>query len=111
MEDNNLEILPETVESGASKRGKYKRQRNLVQYRDLSDEQFEERMSKKAFNADSSKDFEERIAKKWAEFEEDYDLSDLKINDKDALRALIQAQISLEDYEQALYRMRKEGVE
>lgn len=90
--------------------GKMKRQRNLGQYKDLSDTEFEELMTKKAMGVEPSRVFEERIAKKWAEFEEDYDLSDLKINDRDTLRALIQTQISLEDSEQLYFKLRSEGL-
>jgi hypothetical protein len=34
----------------------------------------------------------------------------MKINDHEALRALVQAQISLEDYEQYVYKARQEGM-
>jgi hypothetical protein len=90
--------------------GKKRRQRNLRQYKDLSDEQFEEVIAKKALGIEPSVEFEKRISKKWAEFEEDYDLSDLKINDRDTLRALIQTQISLEDCEQLYFKIRSEGL-
>lgn len=82
--------------------------RNLRQYKDLSDEEFEERMAQKQIDAEPSIDFEARIKKKLSTFEEDYDLSDLKINDREILRALIQALISLEDYEQIMYKFKKE---
>jgi hypothetical protein len=82
--------------------------RNLRQYKDLTDEEFEERMAQKQIDAEPSKDFEDRIKKKLSTFEEDYDLSDLKINDREILRALIQALISLEDYEQVMYKLKKE---
>jgi hypothetical protein len=84
--------------------GKVKRQRNLGQYKDLSDADFEALMTKKALGIEPSRVFEERIAKKWAEFEQDYDLSDLKINDRDTLRNLIQSQLNLEDLEQHLFQ-------
>jgi hypothetical protein len=84
------------------------RMRNLRQYKDLSDEEFEERMAQKQLDAEPSKDFEDRIKKKLETFEQDYDLSDLKINDKEILRALIQCIISLEDYEQVMYKLKKE---
>lgn len=85
-----------------------KQMRNLVQYRDLSDEEFEEIWLKKLQGVSQSDEFEERINQKLEDFEQDYDLSDLKINDRAALRALIQAFISLEDYEQLLYEYRSE---
>jgi hypothetical protein len=43
-------------------------------------------------------------------FSEDYDLTDLKINDWEVLRGLIRDIISLEDYEQLLFQIRNEGV-
>ncbi len=82
--------------------------RNLRQYKDMTDEEFEERMAQKQLDAEPSLDFEARIKKKLLTFEEDYDLSDLKINDKEILRALIQSLISLEDYEQIMYKLKKE---
>ena len=41
---------------------------------------------------------------------DDYDLSDMKINDRDALRALIQAQLTLEAFEQQSFALRSSGV-
>jgi hypothetical protein len=80
--------------------------RNLKQYKDLTDEKFEELYIDKALNLHPSMEFEKRIERKIKEFEKDYDLGDLKINDRETLRALTQAIISLEDYEQGLYKMR-----
>lgn len=105
MGDFNDEILPEE-EISKKKSGKINRQRNLRQYKNLSDEEFNEKMANKSLGLEVSQAFEQKIAKKLQEFEQDYDLSDLKINDKDALRALIQAQISLEEYEQKMYVLR-----
>jgi hypothetical protein len=80
--------------------------RNLVQYRDMSEEEFDELWEKRIANAQPSADFEKRIQKKIEEFSQDYDIDDLKINDKESLRALVQAVIALEDYEQILFRLR-----
>jgi hypothetical protein len=90
--------------------GKLKRQRHLKQYSDLTDDQFEQKMKQKALGMNISDEFEKRISKKLDEFNADYDLSDLKINDRDALRALIQAHLTLEDYEQDLFKLRTGGV-
>lgn len=111
MSDPNDELVLDDGQSKQKKKasGKIDRMRNLVQYRDLSDEKFEEVMRNKEVGMEHSEALEVRIEKKLAEFEEDYDLSDMKINDKDALRALIQAQITLEDYEQLLFSIRKQG--
>lgn len=84
--------------------------RNLTQYRNLSDDEFDELMAKKELDVEPSADFERRIQIKLKDFEKDYDLTDLKINDMEALRALIQAIISLEDYEQTVFKLRQGGV-
>lgn len=90
--------------------GKLKRMRNMRQYKNLSDEKFNEIVLKKSLGIEQSKEFEKRIQKKLDEFNNDYDLSDLKINDRDTLRALIQAQITLEDYEQFQFKNRLAGI-
>ena len=99
-----------TEEEIKAKQGKIKRQRNLPQYKNLSEDEFQAKMAQKALGIDVSAEFEKRIAKKYAEFDNDYDLSDLKINDREALRALIQAVITLEDYEQYLFKLRSAGI-
>jgi len=93
-----------------AKKGKLARLKGLKQYRGLSSEEFDKVMAQKALGIDISEEFEKRIANKMQEFDNDYDLSDLKINDKDILRALIQAQITLEDYEQFQFKVRSAGI-
>lgn len=83
--------------------------RNLYQYKEMSDEDFDALWEKKSSNESMSKDFEDRIAKKLEEFSQDYDVDDLKINDKETLRAFIQAIIALEDYERLVFDIRTEG--
>jgi hypothetical protein len=95
------------------RRGKSKnpnKMRNLSQYKDMSDEEFNKLMEVKQIEVQTSKQFENRIEDKLAKFEEDYDLTDLKINDREILRALVQSLISLEDYEQMLFQVRGAGV-
>jgi hypothetical protein len=87
---------------------KYKRLRNLPQYKRLSEDEFEEAMLKRENDNQPSADFERRIELRLKKFEADYDTSDMKINDLETLRALVQAQIALEDYEQAVYRLRQD---
>lgn len=84
--------------------------RNLPQYRDMPQDEFDTLMEKKAIGVEPSLVFERRIEEKLARFEEDYDLTDLKVNDKEVLRGLVQAIISLEDYEQFVFKLRAEGV-
>ncbi len=104
--DENYELESEEELSEKKKKGKIKRQRNLPQYKNLSDDAFSKIMEEKSLTMGISEDFEKKIQKKLAEFEEDYDLSDLKINDRDTLRALIQAHLSLEYYEQKMFVVR-----
>jgi hypothetical protein len=89
---------------------KKKRMKNLIQYQDMPDEEFDNIMEEKELNIVKSQDFEKQIEKRLSEFEQDYDLNDLKINDKATLRALVQAVISLEDYEQYLNNLRGAGI-
>lgn len=109
MEENDLEVVPEH-EVKNKRSGKINRMRNLGQYKGLSDEEFDRAMEKKQVGLDASEAFEKQIAKKLAEFEVDYDLSDLKINDRDLLRALIQKQLRLEAYEQHLFKIQSQGI-
>ena len=91
-------------------RGKSKgSKRNLPQYRGMSDEEFDRMFEETQYNVGISKDFEDRIAKKIDEFSQDYDIDDLKINDKETLRAFVQAIIALEDYERIIFNIRSEG--
>lgn len=80
--------------------------RNLKQNQDLTDEEFDKMYDEKYFSIEKSRVFEKRIEQKLQEFSDEYDLTDLKINDRAALRALIQAFIALEDYEQLLFGLR-----
>jgi hypothetical protein len=84
--------------------------RNLVQFKGMSDDEFEEYWTKLAVGAVPVQEFEARIETKMKELENDYDFSEMKINDKVLLRNLCQALIQLEDYEQISYRLRTEGV-
>ena len=82
--------------------------RNLVQYRDLSEEDFEKVWNEYSTGVVTNKEFENRIKDKINEFSKDYDLDDLKANDMLTLRALAQAYITLEDYERYSYIIRTE---
>jgi hypothetical protein len=87
------------------------RLRHLKQYQELSDEDFDSLFEKMQVTPQSAENFEKRIKEKLLEFEDDYDFSEMKINDKSTLRALIQAIISLEDFEQHLFLLRKDITE
>lgn len=102
MDDLNFDSGDEEKKVKA-KKGKFSRMRHLKQFQDLSEDQFDQKMAQKALGLEVSEEFEKQIEKKLAEFAEDYDLSDLKINDRDSLRALIQAHLALERYEQQMF--------
>jgi len=85
--------------------------RNLKQYKDLSDEKFKEVMEEfdNAITVVDYEDFEERVIEKLEEFGKDYDLSDMKFNDMETLRALCQAIVALEDWEEEMFALRATG--
>jgi hypothetical protein len=94
----------------AEKRQQSKAQvRNLAQYKNMSEDDFEKMFEERQYSITLSKTFEDRIQKKIDEFSQDYDIDDLKINDKETLRAFVQAIISLEDYERLVFDIRTEG--
>ena len=80
--------------------------RNMKQYRSLTDEEFDKMFSDREKTSPDLEEFEARIAKKLQEFSQDYDIDDLKINDKETLRAFIQTIIALEDYERFIFNIR-----
>lgn len=88
----------------------YKKYRSLTQYRDLTDEEFEEAMKNKDLDKKYKVGWERKINAKWEEFEKDYDLTDLKPNDKAALRALIQVILRIEEYELQQNKISWEGI-
>lgn len=80
--------------------------RNMKQYKSLSEEDFDKMFEEKQKAISIDRNFEERIQKKIAEFAQDYDIDDLKINDKETLRAFVQTIIALEDYEAFMFDVR-----
>lgn len=93
--------------------------RNLAQYKNMSDKEFahhmkereERRILKAAVPQQVDKTISERAKEKVEEFEEDYDLSDLKYNDREALDSLINATIMLEDLESQIHRIQHSGID
>jgi hypothetical protein len=83
--------------------------RNLKQYKNLTDDEFDEKFIKKAMNVETNRDWEKRIQIKLEEFRKDYDLDDLKINDIQGLRALASSVIRLEDYDTIIGKLLEEG--
>ena len=81
--------------------------RNLWQYKDLSDEEFNERFGQLTQGISTSVAWEDRIADKIKQFGADYDLDELNSNDMMLLRSLAQSFISLEDFELITYNIRE----
>ena len=84
--------------------------KNLRQYQGLSEEEFDEvfvKIEEQAIEANVNIEAQEKeIEDKLAEFGEDYDLTDMKVNDRIILRNLVQAIISLETLEDTFLRLR-----
>lgn len=83
-----------------------KRLKNLKQNQGLTEDEFDKMYEDKYLSVEKSRVFEKRIQEGLKEFDNEYDLTDMKVNDKASLRALIQGVIALEDYEQILFRLR-----
>jgi hypothetical protein len=84
--------------------------RNLWQYRNLTDEEFNEKFGKLTEGIQTSQVWEDRIADKIKQFGEDYDLDELNSNDKLLLRSLAQSFLSLEDFELITYNIRQKSI-
>lgn len=84
--------------------------RNLQQYKNYTDDEFDEYYSQKIAGIVINQEFEKRIQRKINEFSKDYALDELNSNDKLLLRALAQAMINLEDSEIESYTIRAEGI-
>lgn len=88
-----------------------KKLKNSKTYQDLSEEELIEMVESKSSLFEN--DFEEyklRIEKKMKEFEIDYDLSNMKFNDVEQLKALCTSLVTLEDYELLSFELRREGL-
>lgn len=87
----------------------YKKAKNLIQFKDAGDfESIGEQEVLEQTDSEQKSDQESEIQKKIEEFGDDYDLTDMKVNDKIVLRQLIQAIISLESLEDTFMRLRKD---
>jgi hypothetical protein len=84
-----------------------KQLRNLKQYEDMSDEEFDAIFANKGAAEINYEALEADIEKRLVEFEEDYDLSDMKINDRIVLRNLVVSMISLEALEEQFVGLRE----
>jgi hypothetical protein len=83
--------------------------RNLAQYKNMPEDEFEDLFEKKRAGVESNTGFENRVNRKIKEISSSYELDDMNSNDIVTLRSLAQALINLEDYEQAAYNLRADG--
>ncbi len=86
-----------------------KQLRNLRQYADMTDEEFEEMFESLKEEELDEAALEAEIEKGLSDFEDDYDLSDMKINDRIVLRNLVISMISLEALEK-LFVVQRENL-
>jgi len=84
--------------------------RHLPQFAALSEVEFEEKYAKLVMGVKYDREWEKRIILKMKQFEVDYDLSDLKINDLTNLRLLASAQMRLEDYDSVISQLTSKGI-
>ncbi len=83
--------------------------RNLKQYQNLTDEEFEEMWAERERALSISPEtLEARVNETLAKLADDYDMDDMKSNDMIQIRALVLAQIQLEDLEQTAFTLRQE---
>jgi len=84
--------------------------RSLQQYKDLPEEEFEKVFESKLSGATFDVEFNTKIKEKLEEFEKDYDLDDLKVNDMATLRSLAQAVIHLENLDSLIRCLPRESM-
>lgn len=115
FDDTSIDVSPQGYNRKDVRRNRlnipnYKQVRNLKQYRDMTDDEFEEVFSKRLMGVTTNREFEFRIQKKLDEFAKDWEIEDMKSNDLLLVRALAQAFINLEDLENYMYNLRSEGI-
>lgn len=85
-----------------------KKIRNLVQYRDMTDDEFDKVWGEMILETSVSPEMlEARVKEKLDDLAIDYDMEDMKINDMEQLRSLALAQIQLDDLEQTAWVVRQ----
>lgn len=83
--------------------------RNLKQYKDMEDEEFNELYESKFSEPFIREvDIEKAVEEKIEELGKDYDLEGMKINDRNILKLLALAEIQLEYIEKSLFHIRAE---
>lgn len=88
----------------------YNQLRSLKQYKDMSDEEFDLLFADKLVDTIVDQNYETQIENKLEEFKQEYDIDDLKINDRLLLRALMQSIITVEELNKTSYNLRGVGI-
>lgn len=84
---------------------------NLPQYKDKTPEELAEIILHQESKQDKkSSGLQARISIKLAEFSEDYEISDLKYNDRETLRSMMIALINLEDLDKVSFEITSSGI-
>lgn len=97
---------------GRGKSRSIKKLRNLPQYKDMTDEELQALVLEKENSSEVIiQDLEARSQRMMQMFEEDYDLTDLKINDREVLKSLIRDILALEDYDKQISELRASGID
>lgn len=84
--------------------------KNLKQYRDMSDEEFADYYSKVVLQIEPDQLWEVRVQAMLDDYDNSYDLDDLKPNDFSGLMSLIHAQLRLDDNEKKLNDLSRKGL-
>ncbi len=84
--------------------------RNMRQYKDMTDEEFDEFYNKIIIGADKDQLLQERFDRMMEQYQSEYDLSELLPNDRATLESLINAQMQLNDFEVSLRTVQKDGI-
>ncbi len=91
---------------GTSKAG----MRALVQYRNMSEQEFDELYNRIVFDTTRDEVIQARFDNLMEQFQEEYDLTELLPNDRVVLENLISAMLQLKDYKIHLDKTSKEGI-
>jgi len=90
-----------------------RRTRNLAQYTEMSDEDFNSFWDEKYGGGEEDdqeilEELKARMQEKLDDLEKDYDFSDMKANDKIQLESLVLAMLQLDDLEKEVYKRRSD---
>jgi hypothetical protein len=79
--------------------------RHLKQYKDMTDDEFDEIFDEKIMGIAQNEDFEKRIEAELTTFSEEYDTDDMKSNDRTTLRQLMITTLNLDDLSKKYYEL------